>query len=118
MAINKSRRVCVRILKLVAVSIAALATEAVLACTSSSCSDTVGVIYLTDAGVYVQPTHGLSGLTNCTVLSGGYLTIPKSDTAYPSYYALLVTAKVLNLSVTLRLTDNSNPCTVTYMTMP
>jgi len=114
----KSRPSGVSMLKLVALSFVALPSQVALACASSSCSDTIGVLYLTDAGIYVQPSHGLSGLTNCTPLSGGYLTVPKGDTNYASYYAFLVTARVMNQSISLRLTDGSNPCTVTYMTMP
>jgi len=90
----------------------------IAACTAGSCSDTIGTLYVTSTGVYIRPTAGLTGLTNCTPLTGGYLTIPTTDPNYSSYYALLLAANFTGQSITLRLTDNSSPCTVAYMTNP
>jgi hypothetical protein len=94
-----------------------LVDEIALACTSSSCSDTIGVLYITDGNVYIQPTHGLSGLTNCTPVSGGYLSLPTTDTSYASYYAMLLSAKLTNQSITLRTNSGAN-CTIAYATVP
>ncbi len=97
--------------------ICGFAGEAFATCTTNSCTDTISLIYLTDNGVYVQLTSGLSGLTNCTPLSGIYLTVPKTDSNFSAYYATILSARITNQALTLRLTDNSTPCAVTYLTM-
>lgn len=88
------------------------------ACTSASCSDTIGTFYVTSGALYIRPTAGLAGLTNCTPLSGGYVTIPKTDPNYSSYYALLLAADLAGQSIAMRTTDSSSPCTVSYITLP
>jgi hypothetical protein len=86
-------------------------------CTTAACTDTIGTFYVTSGALYIKPTAGLTGLTNCTPLSGGYLTIPLTDPNYSSYYALLLAADFAGQSVTMRTTDSSSPCTITYVTI-
>jgi hypothetical protein len=86
-------------------------------CQSNNCADTLSQIYLNDTTVMFKLTSGLAGLTNCTPLSGGYLTVPKSNANYTSYYALLLSASLTNQTITVRTTDSTNPCTVSYLYM-
>ena len=97
--------------------VSTLATGAAFACTSASCSDTIGVLYVQDGVVYISPTHGLSGLTNCTPVSGTYISLPTTDTNYSSFYALLLAAKLTTQSITIRTNSGAN-CTISYVTDP
>jgi hypothetical protein len=83
-------------------------------CTTASCVDTIGTFYVTSSALYIKPSGGLTGLTNCTPLSGGWLTIPTTDPNYSSYYALMLAADLAGQILTFRTTDNSSPCTITY----
>lgn len=96
-------------------SLSFLSASVYASCSAAGCSDTVGQFYVSDAGLYLQLTHGLSGLTNCTPLSGGYLTVPKSDTNYNSFYALALSAALTGQSIFFRTTDGSSGCTVSYI---
>lgn len=97
------------------VALSFLSASAYASCTAASCSDTVGQFYVSDAGLYLQMTHGLSGLTNCTPLSGVYLTVPKADTNYTSFYALVLAAAMSGQSISFRTTDGSSGCTASYI---
>ena len=92
--------------------------NAAFACAYYYCSDTIGVLYVDANGAYISPTNGVTGLTNCTPLSGVYLTLPKSDPNYSSYYAALLAARLTGQSLTIRTLDGSNGCNVGYITIP
>ena len=115
--INRIRKGSRLRLILLAAVTSIFAGEAFASCITNGCTDTISQLYLTDAGVYVQLTSGLSGLTNCTPLSAVYLTVPKTDSNFSAYYATLLSARITNQVLTLRLMDSSNPCAVAYITM-
>lgn len=86
-------------------------------CSTAACSDTVGQFYVSDAGLYLQLTHGLSGLTNCTPISGAYVSVPIGDTNYSSFYALVLSASLTGQSIFFRTIDGSSGCAAAYIYM-
>lgn len=84
------------------------------ACFGYYCTDTVSV-FLVDANeARVQLTGGTGGLTNCTT-AGGYLTLPKTNPNYASFYALMLAARMQGMPLTFRTNDGSNNCSVNYV---
>ena len=87
-------------------------------CTSSTCTDTLSQLYVSDTAVLFKLTNGLTSLSNCVAQTGVYLTVQKATSAnYNSFYTMLLSASLTKQTLTIRLVDNSNPCTVSYMYM-
>jgi hypothetical protein len=84
-------------------------------CVSYYCTDTISMLVVDATGVSVRLTSDLTGLTNCTPTGGIYLRVPKSDTNYNSYYAMLLSAKLTAQAISFRTIDNSTDCSVGYM---
>jgi hypothetical protein len=92
--------------------------QTALACGTNYCSDTIGKFVVQDGYLYIKPTNGVSGLTNCTLAAPYYLTIPTTDPQYSHYFAALLAAQFAGQSVTLRTLDGSSNCSIGYITIP
>lgn len=100
-------------------AIGVAASPAVMAqCFGYYCSGVIQSMTITSDVVYVRLFGDLAGLTNCTPYSQVYLTLPKSDPNYSSYYATLLAAYMAKESVTLRPIDSSPNCTISYAAVP
>jgi hypothetical protein len=88
------------------------------ACYGYYCSATIQDMSITNDAVYIRLTGGASGLTNCTPYQNDYITLPKSNTNYNSYYAALIAAYLGKASVTLRPINGSPNCSLSYMAVP
>lgn len=84
-------------------------------CSSSSCNNVlVEELYMNLSGsLYIQ-TSGSELLTNCTPLSSLYLVLTDGP-RFKEIYAMLLAAQFAGKTVTLRINDGSNPCTVQYV---
>jgi hypothetical protein len=95
----------------------ALVSVAHASCTPESCYAAIQKLYLNNSGIYIQLEGGYVGLTNCTLYSGVYMTLPTSNPNYNSYYAALLAKQITKEPVTIRTVDASTNCAVSYITM-
>jgi hypothetical protein len=106
-----------RLIHTVAV-LALLPTVASAACYGYYCTGTIQAMSIANDNVYVRLTGGTNGLTNCTPYQSEYITLPKSNPNYSSYYAVLLAAYLAKESITLRPTDASPNCSLLYIAVP
>jgi hypothetical protein len=88
------------------------------ACYAYYCNAQILTMIVTDTGVLIRLHGDAVGLTNCTPEQGYYLTLPKSNPNYASYYAALLAAYHTKDSVTLRPVDGSTGCLISYIAIP
>lgn len=86
------------------------------ACSTIACSGQVQRLYFSGNYLYIG-TDGDESSLNCTAAAGAYVAIPVSDQFIDEKYALLLTAVSLGKNATIRINENSNPCTVNYVYM-
>jgi hypothetical protein len=88
------------------------------ACFGYYCQAQIQMLYVDNNGVYIRLVGDLAGLTNCTPEGAIYLTLPKTNNNYTTYYATLLAAYMAKEPITIRATDASVGCTVFYVTLP
>jgi hypothetical protein len=88
------------------------------ACYAYYCNSQILTMIVTETAVLIRLHGDAVGLTNCTPDQGYYITLPKSNPNYASYYAALLAAYHMKDTVTLRPVDGSTGCVISYMAIP
>lgn len=88
------------------------------ACTGRSCaSEYVDRLYVTANGNIYVGSSGDEKLLNCTAVSNVYMTLnPNAGNAEEIYSALLA-AQSANKRVTIRISEGSSDCSISYITL-
>jgi hypothetical protein len=86
------------------------------ACTGVVCSTKIKRLIVDTGGIWIEPVNSITGLT-CTPGSGVLIRVPKTLGNYDSLYASLLSAKLTGEALDLRITDNSNPCELSYLVL-
>lgn len=67
-------------------------------------------------GAWIK-TSGDERLANCTADSGIYLRLSGTAAGFKEIYATLLAAQLSEKKVSIRITEGSNPCSITYVTL-
>ena len=87
-------------------------------CSQNSCDTNISRLYLTslaDGRVFVEPSDVASEIINCEMAEGKFFTLYKSHPLFREVYSTLLTAKISNRSVRLRIVENTSGCKLAYI---
>jgi hypothetical protein len=85
-------------------------------CSAASC-DNARILQLytrADGDVYVQLSGTISNL-NCTLVSGGFVTLESTASRFKEIYANLLAAHLADRSLSVRINTGSSGCTIAYI---
>ena len=83
-------------------------------CSTILCDAKIDILYVHEnTNIYVQPAADTSTL-NCT-LSQSSMVLEKSNTMQQEMYSLLLSAKLADKEVRLRIEESSNICRIMYV---
>lgn len=87
-------------------------------CSASICANVfVDQLYVNaNTHLYVQ-TSGNETLANCVPHAGLFLVLNVNSNNFQEIYALLLAAQLSDKKVSIRISEGSNPCSISYVTM-
>ena len=100
-----------------AITMGALSISANAACVGNNCSNVdVEKIVVTQATMYIATSGTETGLTNCTPVSGIFITLSSVDAASKAIYSALLTAQTTHKKVKIRTKDTPGArCQIDYI---
>lgn len=86
-------------------------------CSKSGCNALIEKLYIESSGRVLIATAGDERAANCTPVSNIYLSLSPSHKGFDQIYSALLTYQALGKPVFLRITEGSNACNVSYVTL-
>lgn len=87
-------------------------------CSAHRCENVdVDRIYIKKDGEVFVGTSGDEKLLNCSAVSGVYATFSLVDPGGQAYYSALLAAQMAGKKVGIRIVENSNNCSIQYITV-
>lgn len=84
-------------------------------CTADRCENVrITRIVTTPDRVWVKTSGTLSNL-NCTVDSGVYVALLRTNGAFREIYSNLLAFQIAGLPISIRIDDGSSPCSIAYV---
>ena len=85
-------------------------------CGSQSCDDKVEQLYINNNGKVLIKMGGDLTAVNCTMAGGIWITMRPDETpAYKEIYATLLSSKMANKNIYVRVIEGSNPCSIAHV---
>ncbi|MDX8348795.1 hypothetical protein SLH49_12465 [Cognatiyoonia sp. IB215446] len=84
------------------------------ACQGIRCVDKIERLYIHPDWVRID-MRGDERRLNCVPAEGVFVQLDRSNPGFDSFYAALLSAKAANLTVNLRIYENTNPCRFFYV---
>jgi|GEM_PF-2357887 len=83
-----------------------------------SVNDVLEFVYVHENGnIYMKVVDPQKDLLNCTLSEGVYMTLDAANSRQREIYATLLTAISTKRTITLRITENTSNCRVSYIMM-
>ncbi|WP_062269276.1 hypothetical protein [Endozoicomonas arenosclerae] len=88
------------------------------ACNDKLCTSKIERLYITSAfggSVLIKPADQASGILNCKLMENVYITLKKDHPVFEEIYSTLLSAKVADMLVKLRIDEASEGCNLRYV---